>query len=144
MIKTYSLPCNSSLMSSDGAGFIVVFVYLVLKYLGVCDVETETYAIEDPPPSPVREVTETAPMIPQKQVRLSYGTNEGDDEGGSSSSSEDLYDAKLCVICYDEQRNCFIVPCGHCATCYDCTQRWKFNDDHKLLKELKVLIWKWL
>jgi hypothetical protein len=61
--------------------------------------------------------------MPAKSVRLTYGTNEEDDEGSSCSSSEDLYDAKLCVICYDDQRNCFFVPCGHCATCYDCAQR---------------------
>ncbi|OWM70824.1 hypothetical protein CDL15_Pgr014497 [Punica granatum] len=80
-------------------GFIVIFIFLVLKYLGVCDGETETHAVEDPLPPPVREVTETAPMIPQKQGRLTYGTNEEeDDEGGSSSSSEDLYDAKLCDL----------------------------------------------
>lgn len=119
------------------AGVIVIFVFLLLKYLGVCDGETETYTVEDPPLSPVREATVTAPMIPQKPARLSYGTNEEeDDDGGSSSSSEDLYDSKLCVICYDEQRNCFFVPCGHCATCYDCAQRCKLVDNHKLLKDI--------
>lgn len=69
------------------------------------------------------ETSETEPIIQDKSVRLTYGTNEEDDEGSSCSSSEDLYDAKLCVICYDDQRNCFFVPCGHCATCYDCAQR---------------------
>lgn len=114
------------------AGIIVVFIFLILKYLGVCDSETETYTLEDPLPPPVREVTETAPVIPQKQVRLTYGMNqEEDDDGGSSSSSEDLYDAKLCIICYDEQRNCFFVPCGHCANCYDCAQRCRLVYDHK-------------
>ncbi|XP_016741409.1 E3 ubiquitin-protein ligase APD1 isoform X2 [Gossypium hirsutum] len=72
--------------------------------------------------------TETDPILPEKSVRLTYGTTAEDDNddaetGSSSSSSEDLYDAKLCVICYDDQRNCFFVPCGHCATCYDCAQR---------------------
>lgn len=72
-----------------------------------------------------REVTETDPVIPEKSVRFTYGTNNKEDDAvSSSSSSEDLYDAKLCVICYDEQRNCFFVPCGHCATCYDCAQRY--------------------
>lgn len=74
-----------------------------------------------------REVSETEPMMQAKATR-SYGTNrEEDDVDGSdasSTSSEELYDEKLCVICYDEQRNCFFVPCGHCATCYDCAQRY--------------------
>ncbi|KAF8023189.1 hypothetical protein BT93_F0634 [Corymbia citriodora subsp. variegata] len=105
-------------------GFIVIVIFLILKYLGVCDVENEVY-VDDTPAVPVREVTETAPIMPEKSSRSTYGTNEeeDDDGGSSSSSSEDLYDAKLCVICYDEQRNCFFVPCGHCATCYDCAQR---------------------
>ncbi|KAI4321058.1 hypothetical protein MLD38_034479 [Melastoma candidum] len=102
-------------------GFLVVFVYLLLKYLGVCDIETETFTYD--PPVPVQEATasETSPIIPSKQTIPTYGTNE--DDRASSSSSEDLYDAKLCGICYDEQRNCFFIPCGHCATCYDCAQK---------------------
>ncbi|KAK2660188.1 hypothetical protein Ddye_006721 [Dipteronia dyeriana] len=101
-------------------GFIVIVIFLALKYLGACDGESTT--IIDPPQP--REASETDPIIPDKAVRLKYGTNEEDDDGsGSSCSSEDLYDAKLCVICYDDQRNCFFVPCGHCATCYDCAKR---------------------
>ncbi|OMP01874.1 Zinc finger, RING-type [Corchorus olitorius] len=62
----------------------------------------------------------------EKARVLTDGTceEEGEDiETGSCSSSEELYDGRMCVICYDEQRNCFLVPCGHCATCYDCAQR---------------------
>lgn len=102
----------------------MIFILLILKYLGVCDGESAMSVADEAPPS-VGEVNERAPILtPSKQA--SYGTNEEDDvddSEGSSSSSEELYDAKLCVICYDEQRNCFFVPCGHCATCYDCAQR---------------------
>lgn len=110
----------------------MIVIFLILRYLGVCDVENEVY-VDDTATVPVREVTETAPIMAEKSSRPTYGTNEEeeDDGGSSSSSSEDLYDAKLCVICYDEQRNCFFVPCGHCATCYDCAQRYSF-DDHVL------------
>ncbi|KAA8537817.1 hypothetical protein F0562_027603 [Nyssa sinensis] len=99
-------------------GFVVIFILLLMKYLGACDTES-TYVGE---PS-VREITETDPLMREKPFRLPYGTGEEDQESGSSSSSEDLYDGKICVICYDEPRNCFFVPCGHCATCYDCAQR---------------------
>ncbi|KAJ7958224.1 RING/U-box superfamily protein [Quillaja saponaria] len=109
-------------------GFIMVVVLLILKYLGACDGDQtnrvmvdiyETHSVVA-----AREVTETQPIMREKPNRLTYGTNEEDEESGaSSSSSEELYDEKLCVICYDEQRNCFFVPCGHCATCYDCAQR---------------------
>ncbi|KAJ6675895.1 hypothetical protein OIU85_011988 [Salix viminalis] len=62
-------------------------------------------------------------------------------KGSSCSSSEDLYDAKLCVICYDDQRNCFFVPCGHCATCYDCAQR-IMEEDNKMCPICRRLIHK--
>lgn len=89
-----------------------------MKYLGTCDSEGNMADTE------ARQVSETEPILPEKPVPFTYGTNEKDeDDGSSSTSSEDLYDAKLCVICYDEQRNCFFVPCGHCATCYECAQR---------------------
>ncbi|OAY22999.1 E3 ubiquitin-protein ligase APD2 isoform X2 [Manihot esculenta] len=99
-------------------GFIIFIILLVLKYLGTCDSEGNMADTE------ARQVSETEPILPEKPVPFTYGTNEKDeDDGSSSTSSEDLYDAKLCVICYDEQRNCFFVPCGHCATCYECAQR---------------------
>ncbi|KAL7207910.1 hypothetical protein ACSBR1_029790 [Camellia fascicularis] len=98
-------------------GFVVTVIFLILKYLGVCDGETHEVA-------GVREVTEAVPLMPEKPFRLPYGTgDEEDPDSGSSSSSEDLYDGKICVICYEEPRNCFFVPCGHCATCYNCAQR---------------------
>ncbi|KAF5736078.1 hypothetical protein HS088_TW14G00212 [Tripterygium wilfordii] len=100
-------------------GFIIVAIFVILKYLGACD--GETTAMD----APVSAISETDPIMPaEKPFPFRYGTNEeGEESSSSNSSSEDLYDAKLCAICYDEQRNCFFVPCGHCATCYDCAQR---------------------
>ncbi|XP_044509868.1 E3 ubiquitin-protein ligase APD2-like isoform X2 [Mangifera indica] len=117
-------------------GFIIIIIFLVLKYLGACDGED---SLVD---SATREVSETDPIIPEKTVQHTYGTNEEDDDSGSSSSSsEDLYDAKLCVICYDDQRNCFFVPCGHCATCYNCAQR-IMEEDSKMCPICRRLIHK--
>ncbi|PSS17284.1 E3 ubiquitin-protein like [Actinidia chinensis var. chinensis] len=91
-------------------GFVVIIIFLTHKYLGACDGDTS-------------EVTETDPLVPEKPFRMPYGTGEVDVESGSSSSSDDFNDGKICVICYEEHRNCFFVPCGHCATCYTCAQR---------------------
>ncbi|KAJ4847777.1 hypothetical protein Tsubulata_003314 [Turnera subulata] len=74
--------------------------------------------------------TETNQILQEKTMAITYGTYEKDLESGNCSTSsshdtnstttwEGLYDGKVCVICYDEERNCFFVPCGHCATCYD-------------------------
>lgn len=83
------------------------------------------------------EATETEPLRPGKTVApLTYGTCGEDVERGNCSTSsnssndsiscvtsEELNDGKVCVVCYDEPRNCFFVPCGHCATCLDCAKR---------------------
>ncbi|KAG1347886.1 hypothetical protein COCNU_06G017150 [Cocos nucifera] len=98
-------------------GFIMFVVYMVLKYLGACDSEqTLQGQIQT-------AATETDPILPRKEMPCTYGTNEEEPESSSSSSSEDLYDGKICVICYDERRNCFFTPCGHSAACYTCAKR---------------------
>ncbi|KAH9755686.1 E3 ubiquitin-protein ligase APD2 [Citrus sinensis] len=122
-------------------GFITLIIFLVSKYLGACDGNSD-----NTDSTAAREVTETDPLVPEKPVQCTYGTtnnDEDDDAGSSSTSSEDLYDAKLCVICYDDQRNCFFVPCGHCATCYDCGQR-IMKDDSKVCPICRRLIHKLL
>ncbi|XP_072054512.1 E3 ubiquitin-protein ligase APD1 isoform X2 [Arachis hypogaea] len=70
-----------------------------------------------------QEITE--PMMHHHHVKPNPKNDEEEEssEDGSSCSSEELYDEKLCVICYDEQRNCFFVPCGHSATCFPCAKR---------------------
>ncbi|KAJ6399975.1 hypothetical protein OIU84_015602 [Salix udensis] len=120
-------------------GAIIIIIFLILKYLGACDAESTN--LVEPTVGQTSETSETEPIIQDKSVRLTYGTNEEDDDGSSCSSSEDLYDAKLCVICYDDQRNCFFVPCGHCATCYDCAQR-IMEEDNKMCPICRRLIHK--
>ncbi|XP_021274478.1 death-associated inhibitor of apoptosis 1-like [Herrania umbratica] len=97
---------------------MVIVILLILKFM--TDFSDDESAGQD-----VRTATEseTNPLCSEKTMPLTYGTCEEDVETGSCSSGEDLYDGRICVICYDEQRNCFFVPCGHCATCYDCAQR---------------------
>lgn len=57
-----------------------------------------------------------------------YGTNEEDTKSNRvkscTSSSDDLYDGKICVLCYDDQRSCLFMPCGHFITCYACAKRY--------------------
>ncbi|KAB1225755.1 hypothetical protein CJ030_MR1G019926 [Morella rubra] len=31
--------------------------------------------------------------------------------------------SRLCVICFDAPRDCFFLPCGHCAACFTCGTR---------------------
>ncbi|XP_043710829.1 E3 ubiquitin-protein ligase APD1-like isoform X2 [Telopea speciosissima] len=97
-------------------GFAAIILWLILKYLGVWAGEGDRTEEEVP-------VTERIPLLQEKRIQIDYGTSEEDPDSRICSSSEDLYDGKICAICYDEQRNCFFVPCGHCATCYACAQR---------------------
>lgn len=30
---------------------------------------------------------------------------------------------RLCVMCFDAPRDCFFLPCGHCAACFACGTR---------------------
>lgn len=30
---------------------------------------------------------------------------------------------RLCAICFDAPRDCFFLPCGHCAACFECGTR---------------------
>ncbi|GLT40185.1 hypothetical protein SLA2020_143380 [Shorea laevis] len=129
-------------------GFFIAVIFLLLKYLGACDAgesAVDTAPMEIQYDYDRTTATETTPILTEKHLRATYGTGkerEDDDEtGSSSSSSEDLYDAKLCVICYDDQRNCFFVPCGHCATCYNCAQR-ILSEDNKMCPICRRLIHK--
>lgn len=102
---------------------MVLVIFLIFKYLGACGNERAAEAA-----APVADATETEtdPLIPTKETPCLYGAIEEDsEEEGLCGTSNDLYDGKLCVICYDQERNCFFVPCGHCATCYACAQRYQ-------------------
>ncbi|KAK9002851.1 hypothetical protein V6N11_060428 [Hibiscus sabdariffa] len=123
------------LISTD-ALFIIVML-LVLKALGACNCEeTEVSTMFGP---------ETVPILSEKPAGLTYGTatEEGnnDETGSSNGSSEDLYDAKLCVVCYDEQHNCFFVPCGHYAICYECAKR-IVEEDNKMCPICRRVIYR--
>ncbi|XP_073290177.1 E3 ubiquitin-protein ligase APD2-like isoform X2 [Primulina huaijiensis] len=30
---------------------------------------------------------------------------------------------RLCAICFDDPRDCFFIPCGHCVACFGCATR---------------------
>lgn len=127
---------------------IMIVILMIAKLL--CEVSNEDSTREG-----VREIRETTPLVrPEKKVSpvTYYGTcgEENIETGncsnstsssnisGNSSCSEDLYDGKVCVICYDELRNCFLVPCGHCATCYACGQRYAFPKKEKRKKTVII------
>ncbi|XP_061345892.1 E3 ubiquitin-protein ligase APD2-like [Gastrolobium bilobum] len=54
------------------------------------------------------------------KVRLALNADEGKPvmEGETSNSLQ-----HLCVICFDAPKDCFFLPCGHCAACFACGTR---------------------
>lgn len=49
----------------------------------------------------------------------------GDTENGKPVR-DDEYNSnirRLCAICFDDPRDCFFIPCGHCVACFGCATR---------------------
>ncbi|KAM1695079.1 hypothetical protein ACFXTN_026759 [Malus domestica] len=44
-------------------------------------------------------------------------------EGSLSNEGDSDNTGRLCVICFDGPRDCFFLPCGHCAACFTCGTR---------------------
>ncbi|KAF8085309.1 hypothetical protein N665_0672s0025 [Sinapis alba] len=51
----------------------------------------------------------------------SFAAYDADREDFNDNESEASYTTRACcAICFDAQRDCFFLPCGHCVTCYLC------------------------
>ncbi|CAH2078097.1 unnamed protein product [Thlaspi arvense] len=98
-------------------GTIMAIIFLILKFLSDCDAEDDMERL--PVVAGEEEVAVWTPLVngPPEIAR------NGDVETASFSSSDDLDYSTLCVICFEERRNCFFVPCGHSATCRGCAQK---------------------
>lgn len=84
---------------------------------------------------------QTPLLLPKDDDALSWGSsyecisNDEEDleeflavsslESKSINEGNDNYTQRLCVICFDGPRDCFFLPCGHCATCFTCGTRYK-------------------
>ncbi|XP_020981215.1 E3 ubiquitin-protein ligase APD1-like isoform X2 [Arachis duranensis] len=113
-------------------GLCIIVIFMILRCLGGYDNDNDNSNVtidtsnnnNNVLVSSSQEITE--PMMHHHHDVKPNPKNDEEEESsedGSSCSSEELYDEKLCVICYDEQRNCFFVPCGHSATCFPCAKR---------------------
>ncbi|XP_051141117.1 E3 ubiquitin-protein ligase APD2-like [Andrographis paniculata] len=105
---------------------IVIFAMIILLIVKLMrDID------DDGDPTATTEQTALLPAAKEEIEYSWYGSAGGGgdlESGGGSTSSitssdDDLYDAKICVICYDDQRSCFFIPCGHCITCHSCAHR---------------------
>lgn len=85
--------------------------------------------------------TERAPLLSPKDDDLSswgsIDSNSHSEEDLEESIAASLLEGKpqkegennsnnprrLCVVCFDAPRDCFFLPCGHCAACFTCGSR---------------------
>lgn len=95
----------------------MMIIFLILKFLSEWDMEGDTERL--PVVARDEEVSTWTPLI-NEQLEV---TGKGDVETASFSSLDDVDYSTLCVICFEERRNCFFVPCGHSATCRGCAQK---------------------
>ncbi|KAG8384312.1 hypothetical protein BUALT_Bualt04G0105200 [Buddleja alternifolia] len=120
-------------LSLDYALRLVLYAAIIAIFLMIITLIVKLmWNIEDDGDSGDGErATENSSLLSSSKEEVvfsTYGTSEEDLEAckgssTSSSSEDDLYDGQICVICYDDQRNCFFIPCGHCVTCYTCAKR---------------------
>ncbi|KAL0738892.1 hypothetical protein Bca4012_015102 [Brassica carinata] len=112
----YNMPYEQTVLKKSGT--IMFLIFLILKSLNDCDTEDDD--MESLPLVAGQEVvTIWTPLV----YEPSGVTGNGDFATLSFSSAEDVDYSTLCVICFEERRNCFFVPCGHSATCKGCALR---------------------
>ncbi|TVU11817.1 hypothetical protein EJB05_45422 [Eragrostis curvula] len=96
---------------------VLAMVYCFLKQLtGNAEGEQESIGHQD------ARHHETEPILPRKEVFVSYGATEEQPES-SVNPAEDSCSEKMCKICFDEPQSCFFIPCGHSVTCLTCARR---------------------
>lgn len=88
---------------------------------------------------------QTPLLLPKDDDVSSWGSSyditshDEDDPGelgaGCSLEGKALYEGennndnpqRLCIICLDATRDCFFLPCGHCAACFTCGTRYLYT-----------------
>ncbi|KAG0513732.1 hypothetical protein BDA96_10G127600 [Sorghum bicolor] len=104
---------------------MVAVVLLAMLYCFLKQLAGNADAAEQEEPIRRRQ-DETEPILPRKEVFFSYGATEEHQPECSASCpapAEDPLSEKMCRICYDSPRSCFLIPCGHCFTCFTCARR---------------------
>lgn len=62
--------------------------------------------------------------IGEEEDELNFPGSSGvEDNDIKSRKNNDIYQRRLCAICFDAPRDSFFLPCGHCVTCSTCGMR---------------------
>ncbi|KAK6779728.1 hypothetical protein RDI58_021912 [Solanum bulbocastanum] len=122
------------LLGVGGASFLI---WLVFRYLNNMQ-STHQEGIRDPV-GPME--SQQTPLLSHKDDDIASRGSSYDGLSQDDEYNEDVLDLttpqgrqvkdgdynsnirRLCAICFDAPRNCFFLPCGHHASCFECGTR---------------------
>ncbi|MCL7040626.1 hypothetical protein MKW94_025811 [Papaver nudicaule] len=121
-----------------GSGILTVLVLVIFKICVKCQSPVGDYGTSYQPRT--NNGYDRTPLLVNKDDDVSSwgssycsGSNEDEDledalivdslEGKLPKDGENSNPRRLCVVCFDAPRDCFFLPCGHCATCFTCGTR---------------------
>ncbi|GMI92213.1 ABERRANT POLLEN DEVELOPMENT 2 [Hibiscus trionum] len=114
-----------------GSGVMTILILLAFKLWKMNQSRDEPIFHTGEPGS------ERAPLLPEKDDDItswgsSYDSISNDDNKEDQETLEQATTSLegcnnkpqgACVVCFDSPRDCFFLPCGHCATCFMCGTR---------------------
>lgn len=120
-----------------GSGMMVIITLLAFKF---CDIFQPTNGQRGTEIRP-----EQAPLLLHKDDDVSSRGSSYDSVSHDEEDVEDIFKMnsveeralkegenvnlkRQCVICFNASRDCFFLPCGHCAACFSCGRR--IAEDH--------------
>jgi len=86
--------------------------------------------VPPPPPPPPRGVPRAVPAPPAAASQLMprrMSISGGDRDGGAAVCQANEQVERECKICFEQQLDCVLLPCGHACCCYECGIRVKFS-----------------
>ena len=79
--------------------------------------------VPSPPPQAVPPPPAPAPQLMPRRMSVSGG----DRDGGAAVCQTNDQVERECKICFEQQLDCVLLPCGHACCCYECGIRVKFS-----------------
>ena len=79
--------------------------------------------VPSPPPQAVPPHPAPAPQLMPRRMSVSGG----DRDGGAAVCQTNEQVERECKICFEQQLDCVLLPCGHACCCYECGIRVKFS-----------------
>lgn len=115
-------------------GVVTLSIFMVYKIV----VTLQSNSTGEGTPQVAEGVTETTSLlagedIDDQSLGSSYDSVSNDEETDQLTALYLPIDGEsekhqcLCMICGNAQKDCFFLPCGHCATCFTCGNRYYDN-----------------